>query len=87
MVVTSVLTAIGELAQISGVEMKKYIDELFHVIIDMFQDSSSLSKREVALWTLGQLVENTGYVVEPYSKYPHLMEMLHNFLKTEQVRI
>lgn len=65
--------------------MKRYIDELFLVIIDMFQDSSSLSKREVAVWTLGQLVENTGYVVEPYTKYPHLMELLLNFLKTEQV--
>ncbi|XP_057312523.1 serine/threonine-protein kinase mTOR-like [Hydractinia symbiolongicarpus] len=83
-VVTSVLAAIGELAQVSGVEMRKYIDELFLVIIDMLQDASSLAKREVALWTLGQLVESTGYVVEPYKKYPNLLEVLLNFLKTEQ---
>lgn len=39
---------------------------------------------QVALWTLGQLVESTGSVVEPYSKYPNLLDVLLNFLKTEQ---
>ena len=38
----------------------------------------------MALWTLGQLIESTGYVVEPYQKYPALLEVLLNFLKTEQ---
>lgn len=36
------------------------------------------------MWTLGQLVASTGYVVEPYRKYPTLLEVLLNFLKTEQ---
>lgn len=27
---------------------------------------------------------STGYVVEPYRKYPTLLEVLLNFLKTEQ---
>ncbi|XP_012554042.1 serine/threonine-protein kinase mTOR isoform X1 [Hydra vulgaris] len=83
-VVTSILATIGELAQVGGFEMRKYIDELFPVIIEMLQDASSLAKREVALCTLGQLVESTGYVVEPYKKYPNLLEVLLNFLKTEQ---
>lgn len=39
---------------------------------------------QVALWTLGQQVASTGYVVEPYRKYPSLLEVLLNFLKTEQ---
>lgn len=39
---------------------------------------------QVALWTLGQLVASTGYVVEPYRKYTTLLEVLLNFLKTEQ---
>lgn len=42
------------------------------------------SSTQVALWTLGQLVASTGYVVEPYRKYPTLLEVLLNFLKTEQ---
>ena len=83
-VVTSVLSAVGEHAQVCGIEMKRWVDELFPIIIEMLQDASSLAKREIALWTLGQLVESTGYVVEPYQKYPNLLEVLLNFLKTEQ---
>ncbi|KAI6073752.1 Serine/threonine-protein kinase mTOR isoform X2 [Aix galericulata] len=70
--------------KVSGLEMRKWVDELFIIIMDMLQDSSLLAKRQVALWTLGQLVASTGYVVEPYRKYPTLLEVLLNFLKTEQ---
>ena len=64
--------------------MSKWIDQLLPLIMDMLQDSSSLQKREVALCTLGHLVESTGIVVEPYSRYPTLLDVLLNFLKTEQ---
>ncbi|XP_041377661.1 serine/threonine-protein kinase mTOR-like isoform X2 [Gigantopelta aegis] len=83
-VTLSVLAAIGEQAQVSGTEMRKWMDELLPIILEMLQDSSSLQKREVAVWTLGHLVESTGSVVEPYKKYPALLEVLLNFLKTEQ---
>lgn len=46
--------------------------------------SLPLTFHQVALWTLGQQVASTGYVVEPYRKYPSLLEVLLNFLKTEQ---
>ena len=62
-VVTNILAAIGELAKACGVAMAKYVDELCPIIIDMLQDASSFGKREIAIWTLGQLVENTGYVI------------------------
>jgi len=39
---------------------------------------------QVSLWTMAQLVESTGYVVEPYKRYPKLLEILLDFLKTEQ---
>ncbi|XP_060595349.1 serine/threonine-protein kinase mTOR-like [Ruditapes philippinarum] len=83
-VTVSVLAAIGEQAQVSGIEMRKSMDELLPIILDMLQDSSALQKREVALWTVAQLIESTGYVVEPYKKYPKLLEVLLDFLKTEQ---
>lgn len=50
----------------------------------MTKDCVLLSLHQVALWTLGQQVASTGYVVEPYRKYPSLLEVLLNFLKTEQ---
>ena len=34
---TSVLVAVGELAQVSGLEMAMYADDLFSIIIDMLQ--------------------------------------------------
>ncbi|KAK7093536.1 serine/threonine-protein kinase mTOR-like isoform X2 [Littorina saxatilis] len=83
-VTINVLACLGELAQVSGVAMRDYTPELLPLIIDMLQDSSSIQKRETALWALGQLVESTGCVVEPYHKYPTLLEVLLNFLKTEQ---
>lgn len=66
--------------------MKKWIDDLFPIILDAIQDSSSHQKREVALWTLGRLVENSGYVVEPYWKYPNLLDILFNLLKSESTQ-
>ena len=59
-VVVNIMATIGELAQVAGPGMKACVDDLCPFIMDMLQDSTSLSKREVALWTFGQLVENTG---------------------------
>lgn len=50
----------------------------------LFTENLLLTFHQVALWTLGQQVASTGYVVEPYRKYPSLLEVLLNFLKTEQ---
>lgn len=46
-VIISVLTAIGEQAQVSGSEMTRWMDDLLEILIDMLQDSSSIQKREV----------------------------------------
>ena len=40
--------------------MRGCVEELCPIVMTMLQDSSSLARREVALWTFGQLVENTG---------------------------
>lgn len=52
--------------------------------VALFKENLLLTLHQVALWTLGQQVASTGYVVEPYRKYPSLLEVLLNFLKTEQ---
>jgi len=38
---------------------------------------------QVALITLGKVVESTGYVVQPYYQSPQLLNILLSFLKTE----
>lgn len=70
--------------QVSGGEMQKWLPELMPLLLEMLADGTSGWKRRVALWTLGQLVENTGYVVHPYTQHPTLLDVLLSFLKTEQ---
>ena len=63
--------------------MVESIPELMPILIEFLQDSS-LAKRETALWVLGQLIQNTGYVIEPYRKHPELLDTLLGFLKNEK---
>lgn len=83
-VASASLKAIGELATIGGSELVPYITQLMPTIIDALQDLSSQGKREAALHTLGQLASNSGYVIQPYLDYPHLLDLLVNITKSEQ---
>lgn len=83
-VITNILTVIGDLAEVNGSAMSRWRDSLASTLLELMGDVSSPDKRGVALWTLGQLVGATGYVVEPYRNYPTLLDTLVNFLKTEQ---
>lgn len=78
------LKAVGELASVGGREMRGYLAQIMPIILDSLQDLSSHTKREAALRTLGQLASNSGYVIEPYLEYPHLLDVLINIIKTEQ---
>nr|AEA11029.1 target of rapamycin [Ochlerotatus triseriatus] len=85
-VVLNVLRAIGDLAEVNGGHhvLEMWSDELLATLLEMLSDAGSTEKRGVALWTLGQLVSATGQAVQPYHKYPNLIDILINFLKTEQ---
>lgn len=85
-VVISVLKAIGNLADVHGdnTGLKKWLPEVLTILLELLSDASATEKRSVALWAFGQLISATGYVVAPYQKYPNLMDVLLNFLKTEQ---
>ena len=83
-VAATTMKAIGEFASVGGAEMKQYLQELMPIILDALQDLSSHAKREAALRTLGQLASNSGYVIDPYIQYPHLLGVLVNIIKTEQ---
>lgn len=85
-VTTAIMSAIGEQAIVSGLEMRAWFYDLFPLILDAIQDTSSLQKREIALWTMGRLIENCGFVIEPYWKYPALMDILFSLLKMENTK-
>ncbi|CAJ0756312.1 13752_t:CDS:2, partial [Entrophospora sp. SA101] len=82
-VAASVLGALGELARVGGEDLLPYLNSLMPLIIDALQDQGSTAKRDAALKALGQLSSNTGFVIEPYLKYPKLLSILINILKTE----
>ncbi|KAG0200191.1 phosphatidylinositol kinase- protein kinase tor1 [Mortierella sp. GBA30] len=83
-VVSSVLQALGEIARVGGEELLPYTDQLMPMFIDILQDQSSSAKRGAALKALGRLASSTGYVIDPYVKYPVLLDILMSILKTEQ---
>ncbi|THC91833.1 hypothetical protein EYZ11_008703 [Aspergillus tanneri] len=83
-VASTALKAIGELSKVGGAEIKQYLPQLMPIILISLQDLSSHVKRESALRTLGQLASNSGYVIEPYMEYPHLLAVLISIIKTEQ---
>ncbi|KAI8439629.1 hypothetical protein MSG28_013348 [Choristoneura fumiferana] len=85
-VVISVLRAIGNLADVNGDNsaLKKCLPEILSILLELLLDASATDKRSIALWAFGQLISATGYVVTPYTQYPTLMDVLLNFLKTEQ---
>lgn len=57
-VILNVLRAIGDLAEVNGGsnEMERWADELLAILLDMLGDAGSPEKRNVVLWTLGQLI-------------------------------
>lgn len=43
--------------------MRRYIPELMPLIVEVLLDGAAAAKREVAVATLGQVVQSTGYVI------------------------
>lgn len=82
-VVTGVLATVGELARVGGCAMRPYLSELMPLIVEALLDGAAAVKREVAVATLGQVVQSTGYVVSPYIEYPALLGLLLRLLNGE----
>jgi len=78
------LAALGNLSDVAGETMMNYMDKIMPLVIDNFQEQSSSTKRYVALNTLNQLIESTGYVIEPFIKYTKLLDTILNKIKREE---
>jgi FKBP12-rapamycin complex-associated protein len=77
---SSIVTVVGQLASQSGAETVQHFDTIVPFLIESMQDFYYVQLKHTALWTLGQIVANTGYVIEPYKKYPNLLGILLGFL-------
>lgn len=84
-IITGVLVTVGDLARVGGFAMRQYISELMPLIVEALLDGAAVTKREVAVATLGQVVQSTGYVITPYNEYPLLLGLLLKLLNGELV--
>jgi len=78
------LSALGDVAEVAGEDLAQNNDELLPLVIDNFQDQTSASRRDAALKALAQIIENTGSVIEPFIKYPKLLDTILNKIKREE---
>lgn len=82
-IISGVLVTVGDLARVGGFAMREYIPELMPRIVEALLDGAAATKREVAVATLGQVVQSTGYVITPYNEYPQLLGLLLKLLNGE----
>lgn len=81
---SAALNTLGHLSNVGGSDMRQHLENLVPLIIDGLKDQASSSRREVALRTMGQLVESTGWVIEPYMRYIELLPIVLSILKVDQ---
>ncbi|KAJ8764782.1 hypothetical protein K2173_009184 [Erythroxylum novogranatense] len=84
-IISGVLLTVGDLARVGGFAMRQYLSELMPLILEALLDGAAATKREVAVSTLGQVVQSTGYVIAPYIEYPQLLGLLLKLLNGELV--
>ncbi|CAK9144987.1 unnamed protein product [Ilex paraguariensis] len=82
-IISGVLVTVGDLARVGGFAMRQYISQLMPLIVEALLDGAAATKREVAVATLGQVVQSTGYVITPYNEYPPLLGLLLKLLNGE----
>ncbi|KAL3515383.1 hypothetical protein ACH5RR_022285 [Cinchona calisaya] len=82
-IISGVLMTVGDLARVGSFTMRQYIPELTPLIVEALLDGAAATKRKVAVATLGQVVQSTGYVIAPYNEYPQLLGLLLKLLNGE----
>lgn len=80
------LKAIGELAVVTGEDIKDHLSEVVPLIIETFQDQSNSFKRNAALKSFSQITSASGYVIDPLLDYPTLLSVLINILKSDSTQ-
>lgn len=78
-----VLTAVGDLAG-GGTDLRPYLADLLPLVVASLQlESAQAEFKKAALRALSRLVQNTGYVVEPYRRFRALLPSLLRTLRFE----
>ncbi|KAL3309961.1 hypothetical protein Ciccas_011484, partial [Cichlidogyrus casuarinus] len=98
-VVVSYFVILGHLANVAPKALLPYVNDLLPLLNFMLQDSTCFQKRfvsviaillnlaQIAVWTLGMLVTNLGFVVIPFKLEPSLLGILLGMLLKEESRM
>ncbi|KAJ0103480.1 hypothetical protein Patl1_04055 [Pistacia atlantica] len=84
-IISGVLVTVGDLARVGGFGMRQYVSEVMPLVVEALLDGAAVAKREVAVTTLGQVVQSTGPAISPYNEYPQLLVLLLKMLNGELV--
>jgi hypothetical protein len=82
---SSIITVVGQLASQSLPESEPIFASIMPFLLESMQDFYFIQLKHTSLWTLGQIVENTSFVIEPYRRYPSLLKILFEYLQKENV--
>ena len=77
---SSVLATLGEVSEVGAWHLTPHLPQLLPLIIDTLRNAAD--RQEVAVRVLGQLVKNTGYVIDPYLQHPELLSTLLGILNS-----
>eukprot|EP00727_Mastigamoeba_balamuthi_P014068 m51a1_g9284 putative phosphatidylinositol kinase tor2 (2481) ;mRNA; r:2709-12776 len=84
------LKCLGELAGSESPQLAAHVNDLMPPIIDTLRDRTPtgehVGRREIALWALGEIARATSFVIQPYLKYPDLLDILLNAITAERAR-
>jgi len=80
----NVLGTLGELCKVGAGAMAPYLQPLLQLTLSTLQDTSDAGKLQIAVRTLGLLVQNTGAVMLPYVQFPSLLPALLNIVRSKK---
>eukprot|EP01084_Bolivina_argentea_P149078 260500_1 len=95
----SILRTIGKLAKVAQQSLIQYFNRFLPILVSTLSKTSEsikssninklqsvalINKKCVALQTLGQVIESTGLVIQPYLLYKKLLKIILDSLKSDQ---
>ncbi|KAJ2715121.1 phosphatidylinositol kinase- protein kinase tor1, partial [Coemansia spiralis] len=78
---SKLLDTVAALARVGGSDLVPYYDELLASIVRALSDGSSAPKRLAALKALSSCASFCAMVIDPYTEYPQLFDILSPILK------
>ena len=84
---TACLEAFGEICMVMRGDSLNNVRKLMHVVINNIRDSTNRLKQEVAVRTLGKMINASGFVITPYLQFPQLLPSILDLLYKTSLKV